>query len=100
MNMSHDFEIDISILFKLYLTIWILVKFVLNERPVVAQGQSDCKIDWLWVRSPLEEMKYLLKFIFLFLRSGIEDKRCVEFCHLTRNTSKVRQKVRTGVSLH
>ena len=26
---------------------------------------------WLWVRSPLEEMKYLLKFIFPFLRSGV-----------------------------
>ena len=26
--------------------------------------RCDCKTDWLWVRSPLEEMKYLLKFIF------------------------------------
>ena len=26
-------------------------------------------------------MKYLLKFIFPFLRSGVEDKRGVEFCH-------------------
>ena len=30
----------------------------------------DCKTDLLWVRSPLEEMKYLPKFIFPFLRSG------------------------------
>ena len=36
--------------------------------------KCDCKIDWLWVRSPLEEMKYLPKFIFPFLRSGIETK--------------------------
>ena len=41
--------------------------------------KCDCKTDWLWVRSPLE-MKYLLKFIFQFLRSGVEGKRGVEFC--------------------
>ena len=27
--------------------------------------KCDCKRDWLWVGSPLEEMKYLFKFIFL-----------------------------------
>ena len=37
--------------------------------------KCDCKTDWLWVRSPLEDMKYLLKFIFPFLRSGVEAKR-------------------------
>ena len=31
-----------------------------------------CKIDWLWVRSPLEEVKYLFTFLFSFLRSGVE----------------------------
>ena len=40
----------------------------------------DCKTNWLLVRSPLEEMKYLLKFIFPFLHSGVEYKRGVEFC--------------------
>ena len=30
--------------------------------------------DWLWVRSPLKETKYLLKFIFPFLCSGVERK--------------------------
>ena len=35
--------------------------------------KCGCKIDWLWVRSPLEKMKYLLKFIFLLFRSGVED---------------------------
>ena len=30
--------------------------------------QCDCKCDWLWVRSPLEEMEYLFEFIYLFLR--------------------------------
>ena len=39
--------------------------------------KCDCKIDWLWVRSPLEKMKYVLKFIFPFLRSGVEAKRDV-----------------------
>ena len=28
--------------------------------------KCDCKIDWLWVRSPLEEIKYLLAFIIYF----------------------------------
>ena len=40
--------------------------------------RCDCKTDWLWVRSPLEEMKYLLKFIFPFLRFGFEYKCGVE----------------------
>ena len=35
--------------------------------------KCDCKTDWLWVRSPLEEMEYLFTFIFLFLRSGVEE---------------------------
>ena len=48
--------------------------------------------------SPLEEMKYLLKFIFPFLRSSVEAKRGVEFCHLTRNASRMWQKVGNGVS--
>ena len=34
--------------------------------------KCDCKIDWLWVRSPLEEVKYLFTIIFSFLRSGVE----------------------------
>ena len=55
--------------------------------------QCDCKIDWLWVRSPLGEMKYLFTFIFLFLYSGVEAKRGVEFRHSTRNASRTRQKV-------
>ena len=60
--------------------------------------KCDCKTDWLWVRSPLGEMKYLLKFIFPFLRPGVEAKRGVEFCHLTRNASRIWQKVGNGVS--
>ena len=63
---------------------------------VVAQG--DSKTDWLWVRSPFEEMKHLLKFIILFLCSGVEAKRGVESCHSTHNASRIWQKVGNGVS--
>ena len=36
-------------------------------------------MDWLWVRYPLEEMKYLLKFIFPFLRSATQHAIPPEF---------------------
>ena len=40
---------------------------LLGERPVVVQGQGcDCKDVKLWIRFPLEEIKYL---IFPFLCS-------------------------------
>ena len=55
--------------------------------------KCDCKIDWLWVRSPLEEMKYSFKLIFPFLRSGVEDKCGVEFRHSTRNAPSIRRKL-------
>ena len=57
--------------------------------------KCDCKTDWLWVRSPLEEMKYLLKFIFILWCRG---KAHVEFCHSTRNDSRIRRKVGNEVS--
>ena len=40
-----------------------------------------------------------LKFIFPFLRSGVQAKRSVEFCHSTRNASRIGQKVGNGESL-
>ena len=46
----------------------------------------------------VEEMKYLLKFIFPFLRSGVKNKRSVEFCHSIRNASRIWKKVKNGVS--
>ena len=68
----------------------------------ITSGQScrrgtkcDCKIDWLWIRSPLKEMEYLFKFIFPFLRSGVEAKRSVELPHSARNASR-RRKVLLG----
>ena len=41
--------------------------------------KCDCKRDWLWIRFPLEEIKYLLKFIFPFFRSGtkVKARRCI-----------------------
>ena len=48
-------------------------------------------------KSTLEEMTYVLKFLFPFLRSGIQAKRGVEFYHLPRNASRIRQKVGNGV---
>ena len=61
------------------------------SRGAGAQSVS-VKPDWLWVRSPLE------LFIFPFLRSGVEAKRGLKFCHSTRNASRIRQKVENGVS--
>ena len=65
------------------------------SRGAVAQSVTVNRL--LLLRSPLEEMKYLLKFIFPFLRSGVEDTRGVEFCHSTRNASRTRGKVGNGV---
>ena len=61
--------------------------------PVVAHGHKMCcNIDWLWVPSTLEERKYLTKFIFSFLHSDVQAKRCVEFCHSTCNASSIQRK--------
>ena len=54
-----------------------------------AAGAQDRKSDWLWVRSPLEDIKYLF---FSFLRSGIETKRGVKFLHSTHNSYRVQRK--------
>ena len=40
--------------------------------------RRGCECDRLWVRFPLEDMKYNK---FSFLRSGVEAKRSVEFRH-------------------
>ena len=56
--------------------------------------KCDCKRDWMWVRSPLEEINYLFKFIFLFLRSGVEAKGGFEFRHSKRNAFRIWRKVK------
>ena len=76
----------------------LLISNVYLLRGQTWRTKCDCIFDWLCVRSPLEEMKYLLKFILPFLRSAVEAKRGVEFCHSTRNTSRMWQKVGNGLS--
>ena len=53
---------------------------------------------WLWIRSALEEIEYLLKCIFSYFCSGVKVNRGVEFRHSTRNASRIRLKMRNGVS--
>ena len=103
---------DTTWYWKKYLRMYLLLNiYLLNYNPYLTDnkntnwGQSwrrdtkcDCKTDCLWVRSSLEEMKYLL--IFPFLRSGVEAKRGVEFRHSTRNASRTQRKVGNGVSYH
>ena len=81
---------------KLYFYVKILITSPL-EASRGAGVSCDCKIDWLWARYSLEEIKYLLTFIFSFFRSGVVAKRGVELCHSTRNTTRI-QKVGNGVS--
>ena len=68
-------------------------------RPVVVQGHKcDFKRVWLWVRFPLEEIKYLFKVKCSLFRPGVEAKRSVEFRHTARYVSRIRRKVDNGVS--
>ena len=56
----------------------------------MAQGHKDVTVTRrLWVQSSLEEMKHLFKFIFPFLRSGVEAKCDVEFHQSARNASRI-----------
>ena len=52
-----------------------------------------CKRNRLWVRCPLEKMKYI---IFSFPRSGDESKCSVKLRHPTRNVFRIRPKVEGG----
>ena len=70
-----------------------------NVRPVVAQRHKV----WLWNRLvvgsiPTRGDKYLLKFIFPFLCSGVEVKWGVEFRLSTRDASRIRRKMGNEVS--
>ena len=56
--------------------------------------KCDCKTDWLWVRSPFEEVKYLFKFIFPFLRSGLKEK--TRRWALTFNTQCLQNSAESG----
>ena len=55
---------------------------------------SDYKTRWLWVRCPLDS----IRFFFSFLHSDRQAHLFVEFPHLPRNISKIEQKKGNGVS--
>ena len=62
-------------------------KYLFKKESIQIKGQSwlrgikcDCKRNWLWVRSPLEEIKYFLKFIYLHF--GAQTKCGVDIRHL------------------
>ena len=75
---------------------WVFTSFVYFDFLIICVGTDasrgagvwvcDCKHGWLWVRASLEKMKYLLKFIFSFLRSGDEAQGGVEFRRSTRKS--------------
>lgn len=55
-----------------------------------ARGITTCRaLVRLWGRFPLEEMKIFKMITILFLCSGNEAKRGLEFRHSTRNASRV-----------
>ena len=102
------------VLFALYEIQWAFLHIYLNNNILNvceashgagAQSMTKSKIDWLWVQSSLEEIKYLptniyinnITFIFSCLPSDVEAKHGVKFCHSTHNASRIRQKVRYGV---
>ena len=61
-----------------------IIDMYIHTDAVEAQGHKGVTVTLrLWVRSLLEEMKYLFKFIFL--RFGVEAKRGIEFLHSKRN---------------
>ena len=38
----------------------------------ISNCRQSWRMDWLWIRSPFDDVKNLFKFIFLVLRSGVE----------------------------
>ena len=66
-----------------------------NPQPV---GLHDCKPTGCGFDPHSRRCNIYLNLYFYFLRSGVQAKRSVEFCHLIRNVSGIRQKVGNGVS--
>ena len=76
MQLSAQFKMTIKL--QILMRWNVFFKFI-TYRPSSEGAQvCDSKRDRLWVRFPLEDMKYLFTFIFSFLRSGVEAKRGVE----------------------
>ena len=82
------FYLDNAIYFMGFNIRLYIVYYNINMRKTRRGTKCDCKINWLWVQTPLKEMKYLFTFIFSFHHSGVKAKRGVEFRHLTRNASQ------------
>lgn len=72
----------------------IIYKLYISRAAQVAQA-CHRKRDRLWVRYPLEEVKY-----YYFFRYGFEEKSKVEFHHSPRNVSRIPWKVESGVFEH
>ena len=70
---------------------YIIIAILYNEDSCSA-GVQVCQHNWVWVWSPLEEMKCLFKFKFSFLRSGVKAKHGVEFRHSIRNAFRIWRK--------
>ena len=95
---SNDHRLDLNTL--LINKVNLFCNMVLKSTSGSQAGRSveakwECKFDWLWVRSPLKEVKYLFLFIFSFLRSVIEANRRVEFRHPARNVESGERNILT-----
>ena len=54
--------------------------------------RTEFLIETECLNTRIMEMKYLFKFIFLFLCSGVEAKQDVKFRHSAHNASRIRRK--------
>ena len=82
-------------IYKHFVNIFYIKYIIINYNYYYRSVVTEChfKNVWLWVRFLLEEIKYLLTFIFSFIRSGVAAKRGVEFRHSTRDASRTQWKV-------
>ena len=73
--------------------ILIILLLIMQKASRGVEAQSVTVIDRLWVRSLRENEIFILHLYFHFFALVSRQKRGVEFRHLTRNTSRSRQKV-------
>ena len=69
-NVATILPVNLNIYLLIHLLLLLLINIIEASHGIGAQ-MCDCKRDWLWVRSPLEEMKCLFKLIFSFLRFAV-----------------------------
>ena len=93
---SGDIE-EINYKYIVFIYIFVIsIGFIKASRGAAARGKTvkptGCGFD-------PDSRRWNIYFnIFPFLRSGVEVKCGVEFCHSTRNASRIWQKAGTGVS--